>query len=200
MNKFVKITKAFSGLIIVITLLVVTLTAFLVGYVRGYGIGWNGAAAQLQKYLSDKVSSTTAPQATGEPATILVPKPTPPNWSGPELWDAINKARVANGVNPLQLKDNLCTIASIRLNELLELGKLDGHVGFSQLETRPDIKPIFESYSTVSEFLVSGAASATDAVNLWLNTLGHKELLIGGQYVWGCAYAQNGFGVAIAAY
>jgi len=82
----------------------------------------------------------------------------------------------------------------------LELGKLDGHVGFSNMPTdRPDLKWIFDKYN-LSEFLVSGATSPQDAVGLWENTLGHKELLTGGQYVWGCVYAQNGFGVAIAAY
>jgi hypothetical protein len=86
------------------------------------------------------------------------------------------------------------------LNELLTLGALDAHVGFTALQSRSDIKPIFDSFSDVSEFLVSGATSPQNAVDLWQNTLGHKELLTGGQYVWGCVYAQDGFGVAISAY
>lgn len=64
---------------------------------------------------------------------------------------------------------------------------------------RPDLKWIFEKYD-LTEFLVSGADSPQEAVDLWENTLGHKELLSGGQYVWGCIYAQNGFGVAITAF
>jgi uncharacterized protein YkwD len=123
-----------------------------------------------------------------------------PNWSGPELWEAMNKRRQQLGVNALNNQSELCTIASIRLNQLLDLGELDGHEGFSRLpEERPDLKWIFEKYN-ISEFLVSGAESAQEAVNLWENTLGHKKLLTGGEYVWGCTYAQNGFGVAIAAY
>ena len=58
---------------------------------------------------------------------------------------------------------------------------------------------IFEKYN-ISEFLVSGASSAEEAVALWGNTLGHKKILTGGEYVWGCTYAQDGFGVGIAAY
>jgi uncharacterized protein YkwD len=200
--KFVKIAKIFSAIVLIIAVLVLVSVIFLLGYVRGYVSGKDVQVASDQKILSQFVSATSRPMPTTAPTQIIVyttPAPTP-NWGGPQLWDAVNKARVANGVNPLKVDEGLCTIASIRLNELLQLGALDAHVGFSALETRPDIKPIFDSFSDVSEFLVSGATSPQNAVDLWENTLGHKELLTGGQYVWGCIYAQNGFGVAITAY
>jgi uncharacterized protein YkwD len=112
----------------------------------------------------------------------------------------VNARRQQLGVNALGSQAELCTVASVRLNELLELGKLDGHEGFSNMaERRPDLAWIFEKYN-ISEFLVSGAGSAQEAVDLWEDTLGHKKLLTGGEYVWGCTYAQNSFGVAIAAY
>ena len=121
------------------------------------------------------------------------------SWGGPELWSAINKRRVELGVNPLKQMDFLCTIASIRLNQLLELGKLDGHTGFVPVLERSDLKETAEKYN-ISEFLIQGYASADEAVKGWENTMGHKALLSGGEYVWGCAYAQNTFGVAMAAY
>lgn len=197
-----KIARTLNVLVFIIAIIIVMITVFFVGYSRGYISGKNDTETLYQKYLSDKVSSITKPVATGQPVSTPTasPRPTAANFSGPELWDAINKARVQNGVNHLSVKEEICTIASIRLNQLLELRKLDGHVGFTNMPTdRPDLKYIFDQYN-LSEFLVSDAASAQDAVDLWLNTLGHKELLTGGQYVWGCAYAQNGFGVAIAAY
>lgn len=178
-------------------------------YYFGYQSGSQATLASYQNILDDyiqdlekKASSTSyivvptaKPASTKPPA--LIPKPA---WGGPELWNAVNEARVANGVNPLKQKDELCTIASIRLNEILEIGKLDAHEGFSSLpERRPDLKWIFEKYS-ISEFLVSGASTAQEAVELWLNTLGHKKLLTGGEYVWGCTYAQSGFGVGIAGF
>ena len=67
-------------------------------------------------------------------------------------------------------------------------------------EKRPDLKWIFEKYGQVAEFLVSGATSPQNAVDLWFNTLGHKKLITGGEYVYGCIYAQAGFGVAITAF
>lgn len=192
-----RIARVFSGAVLISGILVATITAFLVGYVRGYGNGWNA----LVSLMSEKVSSTTIPFASTGPTKSSKPAVTPrPSWGGPQLWDAVNKRRVGLGVNPLSVREELCTIASIRLNQILELGKLDGHAGFSSMPTdRPDLKWIFDKYN-LSEFLVSGATSAQNAVDLWENTLGHKELLSGGQYVWGCIYAQNGFGVAIAAY
>lgn len=120
-------------------------------------------------------------------------------WGGVELWEAINKRRVEMGVNPLKKADELCTIASIRLNQLLELGKLDGHSGFVPVLNRDDLKWISEKYN-ISEFLIQGYPTPTEAVKAWENTLGHRTLLAGGEYVWGCVYSQNTFGVAIAAY
>ena len=127
---------------------------------------------------------------------VIVPKIT---WGGIELWEAINKRRVEMGVNPLKQTGELCTIASIRLNQLLELGKLDGHAGFVPVLERSDLKWISEKY-TISEYLIQGYPTPIEAVKAWENTLGHRSLLAGGEYVWGCVYAQNSFGVAVAAY
>lgn len=121
------------------------------------------------------------------------------SWGGPELWTAINKRRVELGVNELRQKDELCTIAAIRLNQVLDIGKLDGHSGFESTLSREDLKWISEKYN-ISEFLISGYDTPQLAVDAWENTLGHKKLLSGGEYVWGCVYAQSRFGVAIAAY
>ena len=113
----------------------------------------------------------------------------------------VNDKRIEYGVGPLSQRDELCTISSIRLNELLELGTLDGHEGFSNMkEKRPDLEWVFDKYSVTAEFLALGGVSPEDTVALWDNTLGHKKLLTGGEYVWGCVYAQNTFAVAIVAY
>ena len=120
-------------------------------------------------------------------------------WGGPDLWEAVNKERVSSGVGQLSKKDELCTIASIRLNQLLELGKLDGHSGFQPVLDRQDLKPISEKYN-ISEYLAQGYSTPQETVTAWKNTLGHKSLLVGGEYVWGCVYAQNTFSVAITAF
>lgn len=202
-TKSPRIVHILSIVSLVFCVAIFATSTLLLGYTRGFVSGKNIQLSADQKYLSQFVSATSKPQATPKPARPIVVYATSapaPSWGGPQLWGAVNKARVLNGVNPLKVDEGLCTIASIRLNELLTLGTLDNHVGFSALQSRPDIKPIFDSFSDVSEFLVSGASSPQNAVDLWYNTLGHKELITGGQYVWGCIYAQNGFGVAITAY
>jgi uncharacterized protein YkwD len=197
------VARILSGFVLVIVAVVIVLTAFWVGFSRGFIYGKNEQIAQDQKYISQIASATTIPAATSKPVTkVVYVTPVPVSkitWGGPQLWEAVNKRRIELGVNSLSVRDEICTLSSIRLNEILKLGALDGHAGFSKLAERTDLKPTFEKYN-LSEFLVSGADSPQEAVNLWENTLGHKELLSGGQYVWGCIYAQEGFGVAIAAY
>ena len=209
MKKYKLVLKAILDSISIIFFISVCVVFIFFSYVLGYRVGYNNAIASTQSdidtllsALNKEVSSQSEspePIVTAQPQITKQKAPTF-NWDGPQLWEAVNKRRVELGVNSLSNKSELCTIASIRLNELLELGKLDGHEGFSNLpQRRPDLSWIFDEYN-VSEFLVYGAQSATEAVALWENTLGHKILLTGGEYVWGCTYAQNGFGVAIAAY
>jgi uncharacterized protein YkwD len=207
--------------IFVICVIVIFICSNASVYLYGFYQGYNQASVETGKDMAIlKVNlenlftselSKMANKPTPTPKTVVIEKTVIPatpapvtysevNWGGPELWDAVNTERQRFGVNPLSSKSEFCTIASIRLNELLQLGQLDGHEGFSNLaERRPDLAYIFEKYN-ISEFLVQGATSAQEAVSLWENTLGHRKLLDGGEYVWGCIYAQNSFGVAIAAY
>jgi uncharacterized protein YkwD len=201
---------------IVLNVLLTTFTIIIISgllveiYIFGYKQGeisstdyYEGIISSLAK---DQVSSyipSPVPQGTQSPKTTTptaVAAVREVNWGGPELWELVNKVRVEHGVGQLKQVDELCTIASIRLNELLALGALDGHSGFSNLsERRTDLKWIFEKY-VVAEFLIQGPSTAQEAVDLWLNTMGHKKLITGGEYVYGCIYAQNSFAVAIAAY
>lgn len=192
MKKTIEIVSKVFFQSLAVSLLIIT---FLMFYLAGFKAGNN----------NNQETSDVIIQKGETKIVYITPKPAPiarvyPKWGGPELWDAVNKKRVEMGVNPMRPKSELCTIASIRLNQLLELGKLDGHEGFGKLpQNRTDIKWIFDE-NDISEFLVSGATNPAEAVSLWENTLGHKKLLTGGEYTYGCIYAQSGFGVAIAAY
>ncbi len=186
---------------IVTLFLAIYILGLMQGYVAGKRKGGEELLAQLIEQRSDispSPTTTPTPQPTLLPKVAITRKA---DWGGPELWAAVNNKRGERGVNPLQQRDELCTIASIRLNELLELGKLDGHVGFSNMaERRVDLKWIFEKYGNMAEFLAMGGETPEKTVSLWENTLGHKKLLEGGEYVWSCIYAQNTFAVAITAY
>lgn len=182
---------------------------YAMGMVHGYNIGKFDNPQELTPYVSskpvsskDSVTPTPGPDDNDDKVDVVtysVYKDV--NWGGPELWESVNNRRVQNGVNPLSTRSELCTIASIRLNELLEIGKLDAHEGFSNLtERREDLQWIFDKYANVTEFLAYGGETAEETVDLWENTLGHSKLVTGGEYVWGCTYAQNSFAVAISAY
>jgi hypothetical protein len=198
-----EIIKVFL-LSLVLILFITTITgSYFLGYIGGYNTGTSDVMNSLAIDNEVKVTVTPTLTPTSAPIAKITPRIVLPraSWGGLELWQEVNNKRQEYGVNPLVQQDELCTIASIRLNELLELGKLDGHEGFSNMmERRPDLKWIFEKYSVVAEFLAMGGESPQETVSLWDNTLGHKKLLEGGEYVWGCIYAQNTFAVAITAY
>lgn len=211
-----QVFKIFLTLFSMVLFIVLVGGVYLFGYYNGVRVGQAATESTYSSYLSsifDNFVNTYSRETAPEPVIVIQPE-TPAaqptnatnllkdsDWGGPDLWEAVNTRRNELGVNSLNQKDNLCTIASIRLNELLELGKLDGHEGFSNMtERRPDLEHIFSSYSTVAEFLAAGGDSPAETVSLWENSLGHKKLLTGGEYVWGCIYAQNSFAVAIAAF
>lgn len=203
------VSAALFAILIAGIVVILAAGVFLGGYIYGFNdaaIDADNKLASLLFNLEQKIQldSTDSEMGTApEPAIIYVqrePTAAPPTWTGPELWEVVNKRRVEFGVGELSSVDEICTIASLRLNQLLELGKLDGHEGFSNLpEEREDVKWIFDKYN-LSEFLLFGAQTPEQAVSLWENTLGHKKLLTGGEFVWGCIYAQNSFAVAIAAF
>jgi len=208
MNFTLKIVmKTFLTVFALVLFLASLIGVYFLGMVNGYKLAAEDAEIEISKLIDDFIAQqqliprnlvpTSTPVTTGVPITTI----NKVIWGGPELWEAVNKRRQEFGVNPLSPKNELCTIASIRLNELLDLGNLDNHEGFSNLsERREDIKWIFDNYSTVAEFLALGGQTPEKTVSMWENTLGHKILLTGGEYVWGCIYAQNSFAVAIAAF
>ena len=200
-----RILSALGQVVIILSIVLIFVTVFSLTYFVGFRHGQNIQFNEDQTFINGLLENFNKEQTSTIVYVEKTPQPQiqqqPITWGGPDLWQAVNSARVQNGVGMLNQADELCTIASIRLNEILELDKLDGHEGFSTMsEKRPDLKWIFEKYGQVAEFLVSGATSPQNAVDLWFNTLGHKKLITGGEYVYGCIYAQAGFGVAITAF
>ncbi len=128
----------------------------------------------------------------GAPAAI----PSSTVYTGVDLWNAVQDYRTKHGVPPYRQDSTLCTIASIRLNQQLDLGKLDNHDGFAPLIDRFR-KDGTLTYTNVGENLVEGYETAITA---WDGSPGHSALLKDGAYVWGCTAANHGFGVLIAAF
>jgi uncharacterized protein YkwD len=205
---FKLVMKTFLAVFALVLFLSSLVGVYFLGMVNGYKLASEDAEVEIsmlvdefikqQELLPKPILPSSTPRPTYTPPTKA---PTKVSWGGPELWEAVNKRRQEFGVNPLSQKNELCTIASIRLNELLDLGDLDNHAGFTRLqEEREDVQAIFNNYSTVAEFLALGGQTPEETVSMWENTLGHRLLLTGGEYVWGCIYAQNTYAVAISAF
>lgn len=142
-------------------------------------------------------------------SSSLNPTPTQKEFSGPELWKAVNAKREEKGTNELASNSWACSIAAIRLNDNLRLGNgtLDNHAGFDRaLEqvTKPyEKEPIPKGENPLPEYFLEFlvyAYNAEEAIKLWENTMGHKDLFEKQDYKYGCAYAQGGYGVVITAY
>lgn len=137
-------------------------------------------------------STPTKSQTQAQPPSAKTPE-----FTGVELFAAVNAARKSHGVGELNQKNELCTVASIRLNQQLELGKLDNHAGFNAvLEKYKDQLP----YNRIAENLAEGYNSAAETVTAWEGSPGHAVLLKDGSFVWGCTAANHGFAVLIAAF
>jgi uncharacterized protein YkwD len=130
---------------------------------------------------------------------VAKPAAQPTYYTGVDLWNEIQKYRKSKGVPEFRQDNTLCTLTSIRVNQLINLGKLDDHKGFEPLvnEYRSQGKIQF---GNLGENILMGYPTAIEAVKAWDGSLGHKALMIDGSYVWACASANHGFAVLIAAY
>ena len=181
----------------------------LASYLYGHTTGLEEGITIGKKSVSDSlVKHTTEPTLipTSTPIKVITNTSIPVyrkiSFDGPELWEEVNKSRVEHGVGTLRRSDELCSIASYRLNQLLVKGSLDNHAGFNEIWQNESNAWhwITEKY-VISEYIIYlTSGNAKDAVDSWDNTMGHQTLLRGGQYVVGCTYAQNGFGVAIVGF
>jgi uncharacterized protein YkwD len=108
----------------------------------------------------------------------------------------VQNYRRAQQLPLFEQSNELCTVASIRVNELLELGKLDNHDGF---DARAD--QFFErnpGWSSINENIASGYETAVQVVEWgWDQSLGHQALIKSREYPKACAAANSGFSVLI---
>ena len=138
-------------------------------------------------------SPSEKPKVTAAPSRVV------PSYTGAELWQEIQKYRREHGVPEFKQDNTLCTISSIRVNQLLELDKLDNHAGFEPLiDQFRDSNQL--TYGNLAENILQGYPTATAAISGWDQSLGHQALLKSGAYVWACASANSGFAVLVAAY
>lgn len=158
---------------------------------------------------------STLPENSSPSVVFITPTPSPAQfllkqklgvapteinyYTGVEFWQKIQTYRRQHGVPEFKQDNVLCTIASIRVNQLLTLNDLDNHDGFSPL-----IDKFRENgqltHHNVAENILSGYPTAKEAIDGWDSSLGHQALMQDGSYVYACTATNYGFTVLIAAY
>ncbi len=123
----------------------------------------------------------------------------PTYYTGTQLWQEVQNYRRNNGVPEFKQDNTLCTIASIRVNQMIELGKLDNHEGFTPLvdQFREDGRL---THTNIAENILSGYPTPQAAVAAWNGSPGHQALLRDGAYVFACTAANHGYAVLVAAF
>ncbi|MCD8485120.1 CAP domain-containing protein [Candidatus Woesebacteria bacterium] len=144
----------------------------------------------LSTPFTDTVSPQTAQTQSQAPVQAR------PTYTGEDLWAAVQAYRRAHSLPEFQQSNELCTVASIRLNEQLELGRLDNHDGF---DARADqFFADHPSWTNINENLAAGYSTAVQAVEWgWDQSLGHKALIQSREYPYACTAANHGFAVLI---
>lgn len=117
-------------------------------------------------------------------------------YTGQDLWQAVQNYRRAHRLPEFKQSNELCTVASIRLNEQIELGRLDNHDGFSA--RADEFFDDHQDWSNLNENLASGYDTAVQVVEWgWDQSLGHQALIKSQEFPKACAAANHGFAVLI---
>lgn len=105
------------------------------------------------------------------------------------VLDLVNKERAKAGVRPLVLSEDICKKADIRAQELIVL--------FSH--TRPDGRDFSSVFGSrrgkiyAGENIAAGSATPEAVVNQWMNSSGHRENILNGNYRYlGVGYVYDG--------
>lgn len=145
-----------------------------------------------------KTTQTAQSSSTEANKTVEVnsSESTSTNFTGQDLWQAVQNYRQAHQLFAFVQANELCTVASIRLNEQIELGKLDNHDGFDNRAEQ--FFADHPEWIALNENLAAGYQNAVQTVEWgWDNSLGHQALIKSQDYPYACTAAGYGFAVLI---
>ncbi|HEX6291526.1 MAG TPA: CAP domain-containing protein [Herpetosiphonaceae bacterium] len=103
----------------------------------------------------------------------------PPFWSTPELQavDLINQHRRANGCAPAQLSYELSVAAKNHSRDMAEHNYFS-HTGRNGSTFGDRARAAGYPYWPSGEIIAAGYASAQDVVNGWINSSGHRAIIL----------------------
>jgi len=127
----------------------------------------------------------------GRAFPYVVPAPTPsatPNYSGQELFDAVNAYRESKDLPLIKLSPDFCNNIVSRW-EIMSKAETVGHEGFEAWAFK-----YLPAGVSVSEIAGPGE-TPQELVNSWLGSPSHRLSLDNATFTWGCSYAAHGYGV-----
>lgn len=113
------------------------------------------------------------------------------NYTGQQLYDAINEYRKQNGKQPIPLALYMCDNLVARYLKI-KSGDV-GHEGFEEWAKKEEIN---KKYIPRAELYVKDTYTVKDAIDFWNGSPGHKLTLLE-KFDVGCAYANEGVGVVV---
>jgi uncharacterized protein YkwD len=148
-------------------------------------------------YVSVLVSSiVNNPIKVQSAKTKVEDTPALASFTGADLWQAVQNYRQSHNLPLFQQANELCTVASIRLNELLTLGHLDNHDGF-----KPRSEQFFKDnpgWTSINENIAEGYDTAVQTVEWgWDKSLGHQAVMQSRDFPKACTAANRSFSVLI---
>ena len=97
-----------------------------------------------------------------------------------EVFDLINAKRVANGLSPLKIDDELQNVARIKAKDMVD-NNYFSHTSPTYGSPFDMIKSFGINYKTAGEN-IAGNSSNSGAVNAWMNSSGHKANILNSSF------------------
>lgn len=113
-------------------------------------------------------------------------------FTGQELFDAVNKHRESIGVQKIELEETFC--GDLVERWIAVKNPENGHKGLQDWWADKNLKE--DPYGEINELYASGR-SAERVIEIWTESPGHRIPLEKPEYNVGCTYASEGYGVMI---
>ena len=129
-------------------------------------------------------SKTPAPAAQTEDIPPQAPPAEEPAAGSPDtfagdLLALINEDRAEAGLSPLTLDPALCSVAQLRAGECVTKF---GHTRPNGTPYKTAVSDAGISYSHVGENLASGQSTAKEAMEIWMESGGHRDNILSDAY------------------
>ncbi|MFC1649347.1 hypothetical protein ACFL2C_01360 [Patescibacteria group bacterium] len=154
-----------------------------------------------QDTSSTSVVNPTPTSAPDLPVVVLRPTELPSFWTDEELWEAFNQKRRENGINELKKDNDLCRVTNHRLQEALSIEDIDDRQSLEDLTSiNSQFADAILKYSNVLEVVSTWNDDLDNTLSQWETNPDIQQILIGGEFVWGCASSAHSFTVIMVAF